>query len=700
MMTPNSDGKAVGNFKNFKPLTEDEIKRLAEDVYGDINDKELLDDLKNLLNPDILEYSTEHRKVPEYTRGFLDKPYLEGGKPVREKDLALYNAILSEDYTVIEIEGSVRGGKDVNGLLGASRKAMVMPDPIILALGSSLEHVLRTVLHAGGFGFYYTIPHGQFLRESVNGAQRGVYKFLDSYGIEKQILFYGNEKENDANKFQGFNGVGLVYVNEALNQAVNGIQQSMYRLGTAKSPLLITTQNPRGSNEDFYQKFESNFRTTEENMDAMLFIKENYREAFEMVVEKIKEDRERDRKKIIKEFVTAKGKSSVKLLNKSEQIDLQKIMLNHNYDYASRIKNIPVQRFHPYLNKNDYLYNKSMKKIMGYFKGFDNINKVYNAYDFAYFHYTIEDNISMSEMAKEDFKNRFAKGTSVYDQNILGKRRSTEGAVYTGFSQKNIFSGDIEKFDWSGKLRYIVIDPGFNHPTGMTDWAYDPNTGEGWCLQSRKIDFNKEYTDRKSLDVIYDEFLLLLRRLHNRYVDSVFIDPSKPELIDYMNVAGFPTYPANNQNWNTSKKEKEVSEEITTRELRGIPLVQTAFAKGKLHIHEDNEELIQQIETYHYEKTEDGRDILQKLGDDLVVTVKYFCNTCGMTPALWLNEEGGGLSEEGRVLQENSDEQITFEQLGRSFAEGLQGLGDLSLGQDSDGFFEGNDFYDDENGFF
>ena len=146
----------------------------------------------------------------------------------------------------------------------------------------------------------------------------------------------------------------------------------------------------------------------------------------------------------------------------------------------------------------------------------------------------------------------------------MGIRRSTEGAVYTGFTSQNIFKGNINDFDWENKLRFIVIDPGFNHPTGMTDWAVDTELGIAYCLQERKIDFNIEYVDRKSMDVIYSEFLLMVRRLHNRQLDNVIIDPSKPELIRYKLDARWNAYPANNANWTTKDKEKTVSEEITS----------------------------------------------------------------------------------------------------------------------------------------
>lgn len=699
----NNDRKAVNTLKttkDYKPLTDEQIKLLVDDVFEEINDKELMEDLRMVLNPDVLEYSREDRKVPEYAQGYLDKPYLQGGKPTREKDLALYNAILSEDYTIIEVEGSVRGAKDVNCLLGASRKAMVMPDPIVLALGSSLEHVLRTVLMAGGFGFYYTIPHGVFIRETIHGAQRGVYKFLDSYGFEKQILFYGNEKENDGNKYQGFSGIGLVYVNETLNQHINGLHQAQLRLGTARSPLMLMTQNPRGQNSPFYVDFESHFRIEDYVISSMERFRDKYRPAFIELEKKIKEEREKERKIKIDTYVNAKKKTSFKYLSDKEKMDLQKIMLDHNYDYSDIINNIPAQKFDPTIRANDYLYNKSIKKIMGYFRGEDNVNKVSNAYDFAYFHYTIDDNMALNEIRKNDFKNRYEKGSATYEQNILGKRRSTEGAVYTGFGPENIFYDDLKYFNWSDKLRYIVIDPGFNHPTGITDWAVDINKGVAWCVQERLIDFNKEYPDRKSFDVIYEEMLLLIRKLNDRRIDTILVDPSNPALIQYIRERGWNVYPANNETQTPKNDEKTYSHQLERRELRGIPLVQTAFAKKKIFIHENCPLLIAQVETYSYEKTKDGTDKLQSLKDDLVDTIKYLFNTVGISSAMWLLDEIGGdgdgendkkgISRDERTQNDEWNLEI---QINQAF-QGLPGFSDFEqeedesfFGADIEGFF-------------
>ena len=116
-------------------------------------------------------------------------------------------------------------------------------------------------------------------------------------------------------------------------------------------------------------------------------------------------------------------------------------------------------------------------------------------------YFNVDDNLHMTEMSRNNYKNSRAEGTAGYDQDIIGMRRSAEGAIYDSFTNENIFGGDIKEFDWTDKVLAIVIDPGFNHPTGMTYWAVDLSIGEMWQLQERLIDFKIEYIGEKSLDI-------------------------------------------------------------------------------------------------------------------------------------------------------------------------------------------------------
>jgi len=54
----------------YKPLTDEEALLLANDVYDNyIDNQELFEDLKQVLNPDITEYSSSNRKPPNFVNG-------------------------------------------------------------------------------------------------------------------------------------------------------------------------------------------------------------------------------------------------------------------------------------------------------------------------------------------------------------------------------------------------------------------------------------------------------------------------------------------------------------------------------------------------------------------------------------------------------------------------------------------------------
>ena len=653
---------------------------------------------------DGIQTNTQNRPLPPYAKGTLDKPFMQGGMPLQKKPRKLVNAILSGNYRFVEVEGGKRGAKDIFGLFAWSKYLMICPERLHLALGSSLEHVLRTVLMSNGFGLYFLIPHGVFVRETINGAQRGVYKFLDNYGLEKQILFYGNEKENDKNKFQGFT-LGSVYVNEALNQHPNGIGEADDRIASTRQPLIITTANPKGESHRFYLKIEKPRLASKEAIEQMEYVRDNYKNMFDSLNNRLLKDRDIEKTKVINDYLNKFSVSKISELPKKYQILLNETLLNMNYEFDKIIRNYAVEDFAAdyifkekqertdyknYLKsidkleikkennaefdydieytrlkaqfykkyRNKYLIQKSMASICAYECGGDNPNHIFNAYNFYYAHFNVDDNLYMTEMQRNNYKNSRAVGTAGHDQDIIGLRRSAEGAIYDAFTNENIFTGDIKEFDWTGKVRAIVIDPGFNHPTGMTDWAVDLNIGKAWCIQERLIDFKIEYIGQKSLATIYKELLTMVRGAKDRASpDFVIVDPSKPELIEYIQDFGFNVYGANNQNWTTDSKDKQISEQVTARELRGIPLVQTAFAKLKIMIHEDCINLIQQVGSYSYVDNEkDPADKLPKLNDDLVVTVKYMVNTLGIRPSMWEFDNEENKNDQDRFRENESGE--------------------------------------------
>ena len=703
---------------NNKPKDDNSILKMSaevQDLY--LNCKlEYKEIIKNIFTSDLDEEIKDlNRPLPPYAKGSLDKPFMSGGMPKPKKARELVNAIMSGNYRFAEIEGGVRGGKDIWGLFGWYKYLMNCPDRVHLALGSSLEHVLRTVLMSNGFGLYFLIPHGIFVRESINGAVRGVYKFLDNFGLEKQILFYGNEKENDKNKYQGFT-IGSTYVNETLNQNVGGLLEANNRMASVRQPLMIMTQNPRGKAHPFYTKFESQRITSIRNIEKMEYVRDNFKKIFIQFENKLLKDRDKEKIAILKNYYNKYSVTDIKELHTDIQLELNSIMIDINYYFDKIIRNKSVQDFAPYVvfSKEDYdnynlekdelteklsncnqeeaeiiednlkklkiklyekyndeyLLNKSMKKVVSFFRGNDNYNNVVNAYDFYYSHYTVEDNLSMTEMDINDFMNTYAKGTSVYEQSVMGMRRSTDSAVYSMFTDENImhdFDPDdfikknicLEKYGSQETERVMALDKGLNHPNGIIDCEIDFERGIVYQLQESLLDVKKSDVENKGLETIYLDVLRIIRQRRNRKMPiAILIDPSAIETYIYLRDKGLPVVKANNSIFKQRGEDNTESNQTQDKDLIGIPLVQTAIAKLKYFVHESCYYTIEQIGSYEAPFDEkSGKEKVKKVNDDLVDPLRYLFNYY-IRMGMWEGEKTVQRDESGQDSKRDLAQQV------------------------------------------
>ncbi len=721
--------------KTNEVIKEKEIK--ITDLPNDIQDlylnstHEYKEIIKNIFTSKIGEEVKDlNRPIPPYAKGSLTKPFMQGGMPRQKKPRLLVKAIMSGNYRFVEVEGGVRGGKDIWGLFGWYKYLMNCPDRVHLALGSSLEHVLRTVLMSNGFGLYYLIPHGIFVRESINGAVRGVYKFLDNYGLEKQILFYGNEKENDKNKYQGFT-IGSVYVNETLNQVVGGLLEANNRMASVRQPLMIMTQNPRGKAHPFYTKFESQRITSVRNIEKMEYVRDNYKEMFLAYEKQLLKDKDKEKRTIIKSYFNRYSVSNISDLQTDIQLEFNNTMVNINYHFDKIIRNQSVQDFAPYLvfskedydnfkleeaeiikiiennqedetleqaqdelyklkNKlydkynNEYLLNKSMKKIVSFDRGLENPNKVINAYDFYYTHFTVDDNLSMTEMDKNDFKNTYAKGTSVFEQSVMGMRRSTDSAVYSMFTDENIMRGfepnDFTElklyqtmFGSEEVFRVIALDKGLNHPNGIVDVDIDFQNGIVYQLAESLLDVKKHDVANLGLETIYQDLLRIIRERWNRKMPiAILVDPSAIETYLYLQRMGLPVIKANNSVFKQRGEDNTEANQIQDKDLIGIPLVQTAIAKLKYRVHESCTYTIEQIGSYEAPFDENsGKDKVKKVNDDLVDPLRYIFNYY-IRMSMWKGD-GEEDVENKQLVRGNEIEENSQWDLARKAAEILNG---------------------------
>lgn len=629
----------ISKFVSVRKLYEENKENGYEDVVKAILDQNDGDvDLDGIIK----------RERPKYAVGSLD----EDGLPTQEKVKKALRNVLDGRYWVNVFEGGVRGGKDVWGIYIYTEYLMHCTSKKHLVLGVSLEHALLTVLQSNGFGLMYTIPHGQFLRTTEDGAQRGVFKFKDSYGVDKEVHFYGNYKQDDYKKFQGFT-FGSVYLNEGTNQHLNGINEAIQRTSAQKDRLLLITQNPVGKANRFYTEFEKPFILNQNQVSEILDIQKNpyIVKKYNEYAKFVKEEEHEAINLLKKEFLAQNGVPNYKYLKESAQIYLQREIISLKYYYEDRMNNLTVQSMTT-IPENHFLYDKSLRKVMLYEVGDENGNGIMNGYDYSYTHFTIEDNSAMSRMQRNDFKSKYAKGTSRYAQRIEGLRKSVDGAVFGMFTEDNLIRGSIHDFDTTNTTRIIAIDKGLNHPNGMLDAEINFENGTVSVLQEDLLDWSRmEKQENKGLESIYENLMIMIRSRRGRSMpSSIIVDPSAVELKKYLEAKGLPIQDANNSVWTPRAELKQEALKTNDKDLIGIDLLQTAIAKRKFMIHEDCLELRGQIETYEAPFDEkSGREKVRKVGDDLVDPARYLMNTF-IRVSMWSFDESEGSDEREREM--------------------------------------------------
>jgi len=293
-----------------------------------------------------------------------DKPKYGEGTFTQPKVKRMVEYVTSREGWIVEIEGGKRGSKDVTGIYAWAQFLMITPDREHLVLGRTLEHAIVTVLKAQGFGLYYTIPSGEFTRESISGgATRGVFKFTDAYGVDKIVYFYGNEKAQDYAKFKGFS-LGSVYINEANEQHINGIREAKERTNASQRPRILITQNPKSASHIFYTDFEKPLIYNEEENLLIREIKRRFADTFEEMKTEMLETMENERKKIVKEFLQRRNVHSAKLLPSSEFKKLTERVRDLKESWNKKIRSLQVKDItDEYNDPHNALFQKDGRSV-------------------------------------------------------------------------------------------------------------------------------------------------------------------------------------------------------------------------------------------------------------------------------------------------------------------------------------------------
>lgn len=226
--------------------------------------------------------------------------------------------------------------------------------------------------------------------------------------------------------------------------------------------------------------------------------------------------------------------------------------------------------------------------------------------NYLHLHFVMDDNPSLDEETKQDYKNRF---TGVfYLRYILGLWALSEGIIYDMFDEnKNTYIMLDDKIK-RNSTRYFSIDYGTTNPFVVLD-IFD-----NWevAYQEREIYYDSKKEHKSLSDSEYLKMVKELERKENIPVSFIVVDPSAESLIVLLRNEGYVVKLADN----------------SVRE--GIVCTGSALWQGKYKINKNNCTMtIKEIGGYVWDEKarKRGEEKPVKLNDHAMDAKRYFVNT-------------------------------------------------------------------------
>lgn len=215
-----------------------------------------------------------------------------------------------------------------------------------------------------------------------------------------------------------------------------------------------------------------------------------------------------------------------------------------------------------------------------------------------YLHFTMDDNLSLSEKIKERYRSMYVG--VFFKRYILGLWCVAEGLVYSMFSEER----HVKKEHMTGALTYVVsVDYGTANPFSAGLWAFD-----GWHSQREaEVYYNSREVGKRVDDEEY--YKMLKKLIGNRRVECIIVDPSAASFIEVI------------------KKYNEYSVMGANNDvLDGIRVVTTMLNKDMISVHEDCQDNIKEYGLYVWDE-EKGDDVVIKENDHSMDDTRYYCYT-------------------------------------------------------------------------
>ena len=214
-----------------------------------------------------------------------------------------------------------------------------------------------------------------------------------------------------------------------------------------------------------------------------------------------------------------------------------------------------------------------------------------------YLHFTMDDNLSLSEKIKERYRSMYVG--VFFKRYILGLWCVAEGLVYSMFSEGR----HVKKEHMTGALTYVVsVDYGTVNPFSAGLWAFD-----GWHSQREaEVYYNSREKGKRVDD---EEYYKMKELIGNRRVECIIVDPSAASFIEVI------------------KKYNEYSVMGANNDvLDGIRVVTTMLNKDMISVHEDCQDNIKEYGLYVWDE-EKGDDVVIKENDHSMDDTRYYCYT-------------------------------------------------------------------------
>ncbi len=219
-----------------------------------------------------------------------------------------------------------------------------------------------------------------------------------------------------------------------------------------------------------------------------------------------------------------------------------------------------------------------------------------------YLHFTMDDNLSLSEKIKERYRSMY---TGVFFQRyILGLWVAAEGIIYDMFdTAKHVIKKAAESFTTA---KYVSCDYGTQNATVFLLWQKSVS-GKWYCIR----EFYYSGRDEKKQKTDSEYVTELKKWLGEDKIRAIIVDPSAASFIAELRKNGFSVLKAKND------------------VLDGIRLVGSLLNQCKIGFYDCCKNTIIEFASYIWDNKamEHGEDKPVKQHDHCMDAVRYFCST-------------------------------------------------------------------------